>query len=360
MLLRVQVLESGVLELAFELPDTEPVCERREDVERLPRDGLLLVRRHVLQRPHVVQPVRELDDDDPEVLAHRDEHLPQVLRLLVHRMPAHARPHSSGAAPGLSRAQGQLGQLAHLGLALHDPPHRRAEQDLHLEEGQVCVLDRVVQQPRDHRVRVHAQPRQQPRHRHGVDDEGLPRLALLAVVGAVGDLEAELDALHLLLAEVADLGPQLAPEPFDRRERRGVGVHRVRGPRHQLRRVLGRRARENRRRAQVHRSLAKQIRDLLSRANAPRNIGSVQACHPVGMWVQDFAPVSELAFVELSRELISWIHAGFEHSWRKHGSAFSRRRETEDQKWSVHGRPQGPHCSSYLHASSFATTLIRS
>jgi len=60
-----------------------PVRQRRVDVQRLLRDALLRVGTHVLQRAHVVRAVGQFDQDDPDVLGHRDQHLAEVLRLLL-------------------------------------------------------------------------------------------------------------------------------------------------------------------------------------------------------------------------------------------------------------------------------------
>ena len=82
-LARVQRLEREVLELPLERVDAEPVRERRVDLERLARLLHLLLAAEVLDRAHVVEPVGELDQDDPDVLGHRDDHLPVVLGLGV-------------------------------------------------------------------------------------------------------------------------------------------------------------------------------------------------------------------------------------------------------------------------------------
>ena len=74
-------LEGEVLELPLERVDPEAVRERRVDLERLLRLLHLLLLAEVLDRAHVVEPVGELDQDDPHVLRHRDDHLPVVLRL---------------------------------------------------------------------------------------------------------------------------------------------------------------------------------------------------------------------------------------------------------------------------------------
>jgi hypothetical protein len=59
------------------------VGQGRVDVERLPGDLAPLRLRKRVQRPHVVQPVRELDEDDPDVVRHRQQHLPDVLGLVL-------------------------------------------------------------------------------------------------------------------------------------------------------------------------------------------------------------------------------------------------------------------------------------
>ena len=74
-LLRLQHAEREVLELPLHLPDAEPPGERRVDVHRLACDLVLAVRFQVLDRPHVVEPVGDLDDHDAHVLGHRQQHL---------------------------------------------------------------------------------------------------------------------------------------------------------------------------------------------------------------------------------------------------------------------------------------------
>ena len=81
--LRLEDLEREILELPLHLPDPEPLGERRVDLHRLAGDPHLLLRRQRVQRPHVVEPIGELDEDDADVLGHRQEHLPDVLGLLL-------------------------------------------------------------------------------------------------------------------------------------------------------------------------------------------------------------------------------------------------------------------------------------
>ena len=79
----LDVLEREILELPLDLPDAQAVRERRVDVHRLPGDALLLFRRKRRERAHVVEAVAELDDHDPEVVGHREEHLPDVFGLVL-------------------------------------------------------------------------------------------------------------------------------------------------------------------------------------------------------------------------------------------------------------------------------------
>ena len=81
--LGLEITQAEVFEFPFDVRDAEAVCERRVDFDGLFRDALLLLARHVFERPHVVQAVRELDHDDADVLCHREEHLAVRLELLL-------------------------------------------------------------------------------------------------------------------------------------------------------------------------------------------------------------------------------------------------------------------------------------
>ena len=127
-LARVEDLEREILELPLERVDPEPVRERRVHLERLPRLLRLLLLAEVLDRPHVVQAVGELDEDDADVLRHRDDHLPVVLGLrLLAALEADPR---------------QLGD------ALDEVRDLRAELRAELLHVRARVLDDVVQERR--------------------------------------------------------------------------------------------------------------------------------------------------------------------------------------------------------------------
>ena len=127
--LRVEEAQRVVLELALHAIDAEPVRERRVDVERLLRDLDLLLGPQVRQGAHVVRPVGQLDQDDADVPRHRQEHLAEVLRLLL-------------------LAGGEV-DLADLGDAVDERGDLLAEQPLDLRQRREGVLDRVVQQTGD-------------------------------------------------------------------------------------------------------------------------------------------------------------------------------------------------------------------
>ena len=80
---RIGVAEAKVLKLPLDLIDTETVCKRRVDIAGLHGDLLLALGVLVLHGTHVVETVRELNEDNADVLGHREEHLSHVLRLLL-------------------------------------------------------------------------------------------------------------------------------------------------------------------------------------------------------------------------------------------------------------------------------------
>ena len=82
-LARVERLEREVLELPLQLVDTEPMGERGVDLERLASLLHLLLAPEILERPQGAAGRRELDQDDLQVVGHRDDHLAVVLGLGV-------------------------------------------------------------------------------------------------------------------------------------------------------------------------------------------------------------------------------------------------------------------------------------
>jgi hypothetical protein len=179
----VQSLERQVFELPLDLLHAESVRERRVDLERRGRDPPLLVPWERGERAHVVQPVRELDQQDPDVAGHRDDHLANVLGLLV--LPAPER------------------QRIELGEAVHDARDLRPELGVELRDAHVGVLDGVVQERRLQGRGVQAEGGEDLGDRERVLDEVLARQALLPLVVLGREPVGALDLPQVRLGVVA-------------------------------------------------------------------------------------------------------------------------------------------------------------
>ena len=182
----VDVAEGQVLELVFDLGHPEPAGDRRVDVERLARDPLLALLRQVLQRAHVVEAVGELDQDHPDVVDHRQQHLAVGLRLAL--------------------LAGRERDLRDLGDAFHDVQHVVAEVLAQPLGRRQRVLEHVVQQADRDADRVHPHLGQDQGDLERVDEVGLTRGAQLPLV-----LDRRKD---VSLAEDLEIGVRVVP--FDR------------------------------------------------------------------------------------------------------------------------------------------------
>ena len=81
--LRVQVAERKVLQFAFYPGDTEAVGHRRVNIKGFFGNAALLGFRLILQGPHVVQTVGQLDQDHPDIVRHGKQHLAEIFRLAL-------------------------------------------------------------------------------------------------------------------------------------------------------------------------------------------------------------------------------------------------------------------------------------
>ena len=191
--LRLEDLEREVLELPLDLPDPEPLRERGVDLHRLAGDPLLLLRRQGVQRPHVVEPIGELDEDDADVLRHRQQHLPDVLGLLL-----------------LVAVGAELRQLRD---AVDEAGDLRAEALLDVRQAVLGVLGDVVEERRLDRDRVDAELGGDLGRRDRVGHVRLAGRPALALVGLDGEVERLADGFEVRLRVVArDRGEQLLPE----------------------------------------------------------------------------------------------------------------------------------------------------
>ena len=159
---RVEPLEREVLELPLDRVDAEPVRDRRIDVERLLRLLELLLPAEVLDRPHVVEAVGELDEDDARVLRHRDDHLAVVLDLRV-----------------LAARELDASQLRD---TLDEPRDLVPELVLDVRDVAARVLDDIVEQRCRQRLLVEMERREDLRGAPRVPDEVLTGAAALPIV----------------------------------------------------------------------------------------------------------------------------------------------------------------------------------
>ena len=81
----LQRLKREVLELPLHLPDAESLGERGIDLEGLACDAALLLNPKCGEGAHVVETVAEFDQHDADILGHCQEHLADVLRMLLLR-----------------------------------------------------------------------------------------------------------------------------------------------------------------------------------------------------------------------------------------------------------------------------------
>ena len=187
--LRLEELEGQVLQLRLDAGHAEAVRQRRVDLAGLERDPGPPLGRQVLQGPHVVQPVGQLDDDDPGVLGDREQQLAVVLDLLLGR--------------------GAEGQAGDLGEPVHDAGDLGAELAGDVLGPDVGVFDHVVQQGGRDRGAVQQLLGQDQGDGDGVGDEILARHPLLAPVGGRAEAERPIDQLQV---EPVGMALQHGPE----------------------------------------------------------------------------------------------------------------------------------------------------
>ncbi len=129
--------------------------QRRIDIQSFLRGENLFFRRHVIEGAHVVHPVGELDENHPDVFAHRQQHLAEILRLLFF------------AAAEIGPAQFRD--------AVDESGNLFAEQAFELFQRCQGIFDGVVQQPADDAGHVELQVGDDAGHRQSDEsDKALP------------------------------------------------------------------------------------------------------------------------------------------------------------------------------------------
>ena len=75
------ILKAQILQLCLDREKSQAMGQWRIEVKRLARDLELLCRKHRTQRSHIVQTVGDLDQDNPDIITHRQQQLAEILRL---------------------------------------------------------------------------------------------------------------------------------------------------------------------------------------------------------------------------------------------------------------------------------------
>ena len=161
---RVEKFQRQVFQLLLHALHSEAVGERGVDLHRIMRGGAALFILTGGERPHIVEPVAKLDEDDADVLRHGEEHLSQVFDMRLFLV--------------LERDLDQLCQ------AVDQLRHVVAEFffDGFERDLGTAILDRIVQQGGADRVGVERETGRDLGNGHGVADIFLAAVAILALM----------------------------------------------------------------------------------------------------------------------------------------------------------------------------------
>ena len=150
---RFQISKGEVVHLGLYFGNTEPARDRRVDIHRLTCLLPLFLRPHELQCPQIVEAVSQLDQNNADILGHREEHLAQIFRLHLDLIDVVA----------------DLSQFRH---AVHKELHLLAEFPADILVGQLGVLDDIMQKACSDRLLVQFQIRKDNGDTERMDDIG--------------------------------------------------------------------------------------------------------------------------------------------------------------------------------------------
>ncbi len=174
---RLEELERQVLELGLDAGHAESMRQRGVDLASLEGDAAPPLRRQVLERAHVVEPVGELDDDDSRVFRDREEQFPVVLDLLLR-----ARPE---------------GEARDLGESVYDAGDLAAELLGDVLRAHIGIFDDIVQERRRDGGAVEQLFRENEGDRDGVRHEVFARHSLLSPMRGRAEAKRPLDQIEI-------------------------------------------------------------------------------------------------------------------------------------------------------------------
>ena len=146
--LRFQLSETQVLELLLDFGDAQAMGQWGIDLQGFIGDEAALGLGQRVQSSHIMEAVRQLNHDDPNILRHRQKHFPETFGLAI--------------LTGRKRELGKFGHPVHqIGdLVSKDRPD--------LFHGGLGILDGIVQEPCGDGADIHLEFRQDRRDLHGV------------------------------------------------------------------------------------------------------------------------------------------------------------------------------------------------
>ena len=174
---RIEIFETGILQLPFNLLHTKTVCQRRVNVHRLAGFGHLLLRSLVFHGAGVMQSVADFDENDTDILAHGHEHLTEVLHLLL-----------------FQRGILHTGQL---GNALDQGGNRRTKLTGNFIIGRIGIFNAVVQNRAENGIGIQTGFRDDFRNRQRMDDVGRSILAFLIAMLLLRIGDRTVNGLHI-------------------------------------------------------------------------------------------------------------------------------------------------------------------
>ena len=167
--LRLQIFQRKIIQLRLDLADTKPLGYWAIDLQRFFRNALPALRTFVFQSSHIVQSVRKLNQDHPNILGHGKKHFTQIFRLHFQLLIHLIRP----------AGKRQTFQLCD---PVHQKRHIIAKLLLQILIRHDGIFHHIMKQSRYDRLFIQLQVRQDDRHIQGMNDVRLPRLAELILM----------------------------------------------------------------------------------------------------------------------------------------------------------------------------------
>ena len=173
---RIQTLQGKILQLPFDLLHAQSVGNRCINLHGFQRFGALLLHSHKLNRPHIVQTIRQLNQDDTDILCHGNQHFAEILHLFL-----------------------LLGivQLSQTGDTIHQVSNRFAELFRNLVILEVGILHTVMQQSGTDGIRIQTHFNNNSRYRNRVDDIRVTIFAFLTRMRGIGTLIRHADFIDI-------------------------------------------------------------------------------------------------------------------------------------------------------------------